>query len=543
MFLRFIVTSLILIFGAFIVAPYASAFEAPEEEQSLTRESILESKNKNLGFIGGQRLNVRIESLINRLGELETRVFWQEPHLGLELLKTEQLILVGRDLDGDELVDTWFFQDEVGHVHFIHQKQNNSDDLDAIRRTLGQFFQSEGRWLVSIALKNTLKAVTFSVENEYSFMQYYETRQIDLIDLSLRLEMIERKNPKDSNLPSYKEMYASSVIQLVKEYKSYIGSGRLKNVGADVALALAGGVAIKGASKLGSMVLKNPSVKQALARLEKMGEEHLNRLEATVQKVGGLTKKRNDSAKKVAPGIAERLTMLPASQRAAGLISHLSFEAKLSKVLMDGVKGGAKGIASVLAKYGGYAATSTSVQLVAESLARGYMTLEPAVLINKPIKTSEEFFKNVVSDKDLLENLGYMTAETLIVSGADDALKKRGLSLKKRLVICAGISAIDSMGMGFLVKGDSDPTKMVEDVAWESVIGNSQVMVLDRTALNYFQQLSEKLSKGYVKYLGTVFVVADQFAGYTLYNHYPEFVEKKVLPKLKAIPIFSQMEE
>lgn len=541
MFLRLIATSLMLFFGAF-AGSIAGAFENPQKD-SEAQESILKNEYQNIGFIHGRYLTVRVETLINRLGEYETRVFWQEPHMGLDMFNTEQLILVGRDLDENQLIETWFYQDEVGNVNYTYQKQKSVEDLDAVRAALNQFFDSEGRWVVSIALKETLKALTFTAENEYIFWNYYETRQTDNLDLKIRLTMMEKENPRDLHLSEYKKILASNISQLSEEYKKFVKSGRLKNIGADVALALAGGAVVKGVAKVGSVVLKNPGVKQALARLERMGEEHIRRLESAAQGTTQWAKEHAEASKQAGTQISERLMALPVAQRVGGLISHLSFESSLKKAILGGLKSGVSGLTNAIAKNGKYAATSTAVQLVAESVARGYMTVAPSVMINEPVKTTKDFLKNIANDKDLLENLGYMTAETLIVSGANESLEKRGVGLGKRLVICGVISAIDSVAMGYLVKGEGNPTKVAEDVAWEGVIGNSQVMILDRQALVYFTQLGEKLSNKAVKYLGTLFVIVDQYAGYYVYNKYPDFVEKNVLPKIKLIPIFAPSEE
>jgi len=181
-----------------------------------------------------------------------------------------------------------------------------------------------------------------------------------------------------------------------------------------------------------------------------------------------------------------------------------------------------------------YVALNFSIQLAVEAIARKDELFDSA----NPIIVAE----NVLTNKDLLQNLGYMTAETLIASRVQDHIH----SIPKKLMVSGLISITNSLAMNLLVRGEKDPVRTGIDSSWEVLIGNSQILA-DHIALDKGVELARRTNNPKLKWIGWAFVLLDQAAGYVGYNQATSggyaFLDEKYRslwenPKVLLKPVF-----
>jgi hypothetical protein len=96
----------------------------------------------------------------------------------------------------------------------------------------------------------------------------------------------------------------------------------------------------------------------------------------------------------------------------------------------------------------------------------------------------------IKDDKDLLQNVGFMTGETAIQAGISFTERAWYSKLALMGVFALGASAATSL----LVKSNADPARVVGDAAWEMLPGSAGTLI-DEKAIRYFRE-QEALRKG-----------------------------------------------
>jgi hypothetical protein len=123
------------------------------------------------------------------------------------------------------------------------------------------------------------------------------------------------------------------------------------------------------------------------------------------------------------------------------------------------------------------------------------------------------FAKRIVTDRDLLEDIGFMTWDSTLATGVSQA----DPNVKRRMVVCGVLSLVNSEGMSFLVKKEPDKTRMAIDTSWEVVVGNIETQI-DLKSLNYFEAMAEKSGNSKLKLLGYAVAFVDDTVGYWAYE-------------------------
>jgi hypothetical protein len=472
---------------------------------------------------------IRIHGLysFNAQGEKQVHIYLKESHI--LSFETEQLVIIGKDINDDSLIDTWFFQNESGSISFLQRALTNDSDFQTMKEVFAGIFDSEGRWTVSILMKYAFQNLTLTGSDEYQFWANYENRQIELLDMELRLGSLLKKFPNDPTLNSFKKINADCWLALFDEFAKHKGADRFKMVGADVGLYLAGGVVVKGVGFVGKFVINKIGLDKTINFLSKMGEEHYQKLKMRVTNTKNYANFQMpvtvDIKKSAGYGILVRLAEIPLLNRPAVIIEDLVLKNRLTQSIVRNYPYFLKGLAEVNANKG-YISYITAIQLGAEMLARGYVSYSDVpIILDSPVKGVGDIAKKVGSDKDLLQNLGYMSVETANAAGISKILELKGASLTKRFLICGIASTIDSIFMAKVIKGEINPIRNISDTAWEVVIGNSQTL-FDIWQWQKWKELATTTDIKQLKVVGVLITFVHQAAGYYYYSKWSDYLEK-----------------
>lgn len=464
----------------------------------------------------------------NTQGEKQVHIYLKESHV--LSFETEQLVIIGKDVDDDSLIDTWFFQNESGSVSFLQRTLSNDSDFQTMKEVFAGIFDSDGRWTISILMKYAFQNLTLTGSDEYQFWANYEKRQIELLDLEIRLDHLLKKFPNDATLNSFKKINADCWLALSDEFAKHKGTDRFKMVGADVGLYLAGGVVIKGVGIIGKFAINKIGLDRTINYLSKMGEEHYQKLKMRVTNTKNYLSfqmpKNIDIKSTAGYGILLRLAELPLLNRPAVILEDLVFKSRLTQGFVKNYQLLLQGLKEVNATKG-YISYITSIQLGAELFARGYVSFSDVpMILDSPVKGIEDIAKKVGSDKDLLQNLAYMSVETANAAAISKVLELKGVSLAKRFIICGIASTIDSMLMAKVVKGEINPVRNASDTAWEVIIGNSQTL-FDIWQWQKWKDFGKSIGVKQLKVVGVVITFAHQAAGYYYYSKWSDLLEEK----------------
>lgn len=498
------------------------------EPVALEMRQIIDSFNQPFQLASGDTVRLNGKYTYNARGEKELLVYLVESHI--ISLESEQLVLIARDIDDDGLMDTWFFLNENGSVNYMIKPLTKDHDYASIKNVLNQFFDVSGRWLISIIGKYAFQNLTITGSEEYYFWAEYETRQIDIIDMSLRVERLLKANPNDPNLLVFQKMSHEAWAKLYEDFNNHNGQERLKMVGADVAMFLAGGGIIKGIAWVGKVALSKFGISKLLNSAGKMAEEHYAHLKTRVSNSHNKIKvtmgsKFSGEGAVVGPILA-RIWAASIGERPALIISDLVFKSRIGQVVAKNFAYFIEGLKEIY-QTKGYILFSASIQLSTEAIMRGYFSYSDVpVILNEPVKTSAEIIKKIGSDKELVQNLSYLTTETAVISGVTKVLELKGVPLMKRFIVCGFVSTMNSFVMAKVVKDDVNVKRMAGDTAWEVVVGNSQV-IFDLWQWQKWKDLGNAIGHPKLKLVGVLITFAHQATGYFYYSKWAELLEGK----------------
>lgn len=505
------------IFGV-ITQAFESIELKPEQIRSQF-EHRFQLKNNN-------DVKVRGIYLFNRNGEKELHVYLQESHI--ISFDTEQLLVIGRDLDENGLIETWFFQGPQFSVSYKQKSLQSDLDYATMTEIFSELFDSDGRWTLTVFARYAFQNLTLTGNEEFEFWTNYEKRQIDLIDLDLRLLAHKIKHPVDTTIINFEKTNAMAWQELFHQFVKHKGSDRIKMVAADVGLFIAGGFVIKGIGFIARVTINKVGLQETINTLSKASESHYRRLKMRVShsthNMHFHLPTKVDIKNTWGYGILQRLAHVPILERPVLIIEDLVLKSKLSGIIIKNANYFKEGLQEIAANKG-YISLSTSIQLAVEMMARGYFSFSDVPLIvDSPMHELKDIAKHVGSDRDLLQNLSYMTVETAAAAGVSRVLELKGVPLYKRFLVCGFVSTIDSIFMAKVVKGEVNTKRIAGDTAWEVIVGNSQV-IFDLWQWQKWKDLANNTGTKSIKVTGLLITLAHQAAGYYYYSKWSDYLE------------------
>ena len=178
-----------------------------------------------------------------------------------------------------------------------------------------------------------------------------------------------------------------------------------------------------------------------------------------------------------------------------------------------------------------YIALNASVQLGSETFAHWEEVKGDNIF---------ETVDNVLSNKDIQQNIAFMSSETILMTAASKNLK----TTKAKFAAGGMIAMVNSTQMNLIIKGEENYERIAFDTGWEMVVGNTQVQ-LDLMALQYFEKLSVKKNNPKIKLIGYAVALVDMFTGYYVYSKASTYIENRndqaqsesSKPEMKLVPV------
>jgi hypothetical protein len=507
---------------------FAGSFKAFGFEPMSIKETQLISTFQKSFVLGADEI-IKIYGVYfyNSLGEKQLNIYLRESHI--LTFESEQLVVIGRDLTGEGKIDTWFYEGANGFVGYKQEVLNSDSDYKTMKKVFRGIFDSDGRWAISLLMKAVFKNLTLTGGEEFLFWANFEDQQINILDVQLRLWALRTQYPNDVVLKSFQNTITDCWMKLYEELYKHRGEDRLKMLAADVGLFVSGGLVIKGIGFASKYAINSVGLQEAVKTITQIADKQFKKFKNQLSKSATYLSPKQVSEKLKATGgfeILIKLVEMPLLARPAVILSDLVLKNRLTRQIAGEAGHVWAGMKQIF-KRKGYIASLAGIQLGEEILDRGYFAVSDVpIILDNPIKGADDIWRKVASDKDLRQNLQFMTIETTVVTGLDHALESRGMSLKKRFLLCGVFSAINSIYTALEIKGDVNPQRMGIDTLWEVTIGNGQVFFDDWQGKK-FSTMAESTGIKPLKYVAGIITFVHQATGFQLYGKTAEYIETR----------------
>lgn len=491
----------------------------------------------------GNTFKVALIEYKNQNDEMEVRI--EASAIPRFASKINPLLGFGRDLDGNGKIDTWFLVTQDG-MDLVEKEGQDYKGRDVLGDILVKKYRSSFLMYVNSATTSVFSYLLMSIDESITSYEDYYRDWMDLEQVRINFEKDMQKMGSSYTRDQIAFQYNLRAIGLKEmndrmdrfEKATFWGYAL-----ADVGLWITGGIVFKwGAkilAKIGAVTSETAfatSVKETFfGFFEKQKALVEGRLSAVKEKLH-LSKTGKDVAKKEAAIILtketykEALTNTIKAQQSKNRL-HIALKKVLSfpKNVFQGAKSEWQ-----------YITMNSGVQILAEGYAR-YDDIQdenPAVMA-----------QNLLTNHDVIENVGFMAAETIIMTGVSKNLK----TTKARFMASGAIALTNSSIMNFAIKDAADTTRVAFDTSWEVLIGNAQVQ-LDLKALEYFEKMALKKGNPKIKLVGYMIALVDMGVGYVSYSKattkLDDYVDKKKAekekdkeknePKVMLVPVLAE---
>lgn len=478
-----------------------------------------ESKITQIEFSGkdiqGKKFKLQMQSYINHLGSHEVHI--QAAGAPRVINGANPTLGFGRDLNTNGLIDTWFFVQDDGIVTIKKEGKDlyGRDVLPEIllkqyRSTVGLYAKTATLSLFKYLLISTSEAI----EIEKSFYR-------DWMDLQESNLLYEELSENPSFVLTYEQRMEHFRVQsegyqeLANRMERFAKLDFWAYTGTDAALWFSGAILFKWAgqliSKAGSAVMDTAVFQSVKAELATFVQNQKNTLTKNTQKFK--EKLRLLPSKTTAAKVATvQATKLHWKKANIYMIKGTRSKNIMLKAFTKATVGSAKLVKGAFSEWR-YIALNASVQLGSETFAHW-----------EEVKGDNLFetVDNILSNKDIQQNIAFMSSETIMMTAASKNLK----TTKAKFAAGGMIAMVNSTQMNLIIKGEENYERIAFDTGWEMIVGNTQVQ-LDLMALQYFEKLAVKKNNPKIKLVGYAVALVDMFAGYYVYSKASSHIEDR----------------
>jgi hypothetical protein len=408
-------------------------------------------------------------------------------------------------------MDAWFTLGRSGQLEVLDRSSQDADGWDVARQLLADQIDVSNRWVLGIVFNAVTKNLTLVRSHEFRLRYDLFRAQMDLLELDVRAERLRKKIWSGPSTPGMYEDYRA-VLQVIgdgwDEVVSTLSHEAYRKqflmAAGDVGLYLSGVAIFRGigagfrwlGSKLTGKTAEATASKLYAEQLARAGE----RVAESSRRAGG------------GPAVALHSFQVSAREKVSLALRALESRGQMARWVAHSLRVSGQVLHESVGQLP-YVGVSQGTQLLAEVWNRRDVIFDPNPIV---------LTKNILSDKDLIQNLVFMTNETFLMAGVSSYYAGLG----KRMRICGAIALVDSAASSILVKNSTDPARMALDASYEAIIGNAQVQ-LDVAAMDFFTRLSQKSGQPKLRLVGYAFAFVDQLAGYIAYGKLSELYEKR----------------
>jgi hypothetical protein len=472
----------------------------------------------------------------NHLDELEVRI--EATGMPRFASQINPLIGFGRDTDQNGKVDMWFFITKNG-IDRVNLEGSSPIGSDILGKLLDKKYQTTFSMYVASATTSLLSYVLMTgAESRTVTEDYYR----DWMDLEEMKANFEKEFDGFESSYTYSQMmyhYRLSSIgynELARRTDSFAKKTFWGYALADIGLWVTGGIVFEWGGKVLTKIGMTTTVSTFVNSVRKTFFGFLDKQKVIVEKkLANIKGKMNTVKINTGMKIAEKelVTVLTVATWKTAL-KHTIKAQKVKRRIQIAVRQTIKWPKNI---YTGaktewkYIAMNSSVQVGSEAIARW-----DDIKDNNPAVVAQ----NLLTNPEVLENVSFMAAETILMTGISKNLK----TTKARFMASGAIALTNSSIMNFAIKEDADPKRIAFDTAWEVLIGNAQVQ-LDLKGLEYFEKLALKKNNPKIKLIGYGLALIDMGVGYISYSKITTAIDKMpvapVEPKVMLVPILVEM--
>lgn len=422
--------------------------------------------------------------------------------------KLNPTIGYGRDLNHNNKIDTWFFITNHG-VEVVEKEGVDIYGRDILGELVNNKYKTSTKTYLTSATTTALSYLFFTVDEVQDENKNFYYDWINLEELNLLISK-EEKNPKlglnYNQIMSQRELISIGFKDLADRMDQLKNRDIFGYIALDVGAWLTGGVVLKWGGKLLATPIKMLSETTLVKYIsENLGQFIIAQQEKLMAKISYLKEKLPNKS------VKEKIAVSSSIISKNLWRSQLSMSVKALHIKSK-LLGFAKGVFTGAKSEWKYLALNASIQTGAEAYARFDQIKDP-----NPIKMAENLFTN----KDFQQNVGFMTLDTVLMTGVSRSLK----TTKARFMACGMIALHNSSMINFVIKEENDYKRVALDTSWEMIIGNAQVQ-MDLAALTFFEKLAQKKNNPKLRLLGYAFVMVDQAVGYFSYSKASDIVAK-----------------
>jgi hypothetical protein len=485
-------------------------------------QSLLANEVKLLRFkvfnSNNEASKISLYSYVNSSGINEVRI----DAAGFPRLfnKLNPTIGYGRDLDGNGHIDTWFFITKNG-IQIEQLEGKDKLGLDILGELIVSKYTSPLSLYLSTAVTTSLSYLffTFNEVNEQDKNFYLDW--INLEEMSLRLEQNKAKQLtglSSKQIQFQQELITYGYKELNSSMETFKGRDLFGYIALDVGFWVSGGIILKWGGRLLATPLKwiseNTFIKFISENIVTYFDAQKNILSNKLELLKDKFHLQNADEKIVKTGW--RISSLSWRNEVQYSLRSMVIKKKLLEKSITIFKG-------AMSEWK-YITLNIGVQTAAEGFTHYSDIRDP-----KP----EKMAKNLLTNPDVQQNIGFMTMDTVLMTGMSHHLK----STKAKFMACGFIALHDSTMINFVIKRDDNYERIAMDTAWEVIVGNGQVQA-DLMALTFFEKLSLKNNNPKLKLLGYAFALVDQTVGYITYSKLSENLKES--QKTILVPVFAE---
>lgn len=486
----------------------------------------------------GNTFKVALIEYKNQNDEMEVRI--EASAIPRFASKINPLLGFGRDLDGNGKIDTWFLVTQNG-MDLVEKEGKDTKGRDVLGDILVKKYRSTFFMYVNAATTSIFSYLLMSFDASITSYEDYYRDWMDLEQVRITFE---------KDLKNLGSTYTRDQIAFQYELRE-IGLKEMNDrmarfekatfwgyALADVGLWVTGGIVFKwGAkilTKIGAVASETAfanTVKETFfGFFEKQKALVQGRLSAVKDKLH-LSKAGKEVAAKEATVVLSKETYkqaitstIKAQHSKNKLHVALKKVLKIPKNIFQGVKSEWQ-----------YIAMNSGVQILSEGVAR-----YDDIYDENPLVMAQ----NLLTNREVIENVGFMSADTILMTGVSKSLK----TTKAKFMASGAIALTNSSIMNFAIKDSADLTRVALDTGWEAIIGNAQLQ-LDLKALEYFEKMAQKKGNPKIKLVGYVIALVDMSVGYVTYSKVTTKLDEmdaqkaekeKNEPKIMLVPVLAE---
>ncbi|MDZ4677047.1 MAG: hypothetical protein SGI74_06005 [Oligoflexia bacterium] len=466
------------------------------------------------------------------------------------LMDTHISVLIGRDLDFDGFMDTWFpltvndvpFSVTSWTTYFPSQSSGTSKSIDRVSKrkdgwdaafSLMHELGIHNRSMTQLVFDSIPSIAFISDSLNSGFKDGLLARQLNVLSLEKRVANLIKEEKIDGHEQLALYQAISNEWMAIADDISNIGlPDAYKGVAGDMSFQFLGGVILKSISLLGP-VLKPVFSKMSIIAMAPLLKTSTGR--ALYSRCAAYYASVNLAREQAAARLAriksgQAIVARYAATRGATISTlkrvHLYNQAIIARQVT----------AKVLQAWWadkGYVAFNFSIQTAIEAQDHWDEIKDP-----NPFKIAQ----NIWNNREMRQNLLFMFSETNMQTVVHTSMGRN----MKSYVTCFFLSMGNSVATNIWIKKESDPGRIAGDTLWETTIGNGQTLA-DGVVRQHAKELAKQTGNSKFRLLGYAFVVIDQSAGYLGYNKWTGAYEdyrrrqKEKLPKLEQSKIQDQM--